>query len=78
MAAISARETFTDAELNAKLAASTADSSPVSMRLFSLNYPEPNTREQLKRVRSHRWIPKDVPVRGFVFDVETDLLREIR
>jgi carbonic anhydrase len=69
--------TFTDDELNAKLAASTGDPSPAPMRFFSFNDPEQNTREQIQKVRSHPWIAKDVPVRGFVFDVETGLLTEI-
>jgi carbonic anhydrase len=70
--------TFTDEELNAKLSASTGDASPAPMRFFSYKDPEENTREQIKKVRSHPWIAKDVPVRGFIFDVETGLLREVR
>jgi carbonic anhydrase len=70
--------TFTDDELNAKLSASTGDASPAPMRFFSYKDPEENTREQIKRVRSHPWIAKDVPVRGFIFDVETGLLREVK
>ena len=70
--------TFTDNELNAKLAASTGDSSPVPMRFFSYKDPEQNAREQIEKVRSHPWIAKDVPVRGFVFDVATGLLREVK
>jgi carbonic anhydrase len=69
--------TFTDEELNAKLAGSTGDASPAPMRFFSYKDPEENTIEQIKKVRSHPWIAKDIPVRGFVFDVETGLLREI-
>ncbi len=70
--------TFTDDELNARLAASTGDSSPAPMRFFSFKDPDQNTREQIKKVRSHPWIAKDVPVRGFVFDMETGLLREVQ
>ena len=69
--------TFTDDELNAKLSASTGDASPAPMRFFSYKDPEENTREQIKKVRSHPWIAKDVPVRGFIFDVETGLLEEV-
>src|SRR3954470_9406576 len=69
--------TFTDDELNARLAASTGDSSPVPMRFFSCRDPEQNTREQIRKVRGHPWISKEVPVRGFVFDMHTGLLREI-
>jgi carbonic anhydrase len=70
--------TFTDEEMNAKLSASTGDASPAPMRFFSYKDPEENTREQIKKIRSHPWISKDVPVRGFIFDVETGLLREVQ
>jgi len=70
--------TFTDAELNAKLSAATGDASPAPMRFFSYKDPEQNTREQIKHVRSHPWIAKEVPVRGFIFDGETGLLREVQ
>ncbi len=69
--------TFTDDELNAKLTALTGDASPAPMRLFSFKDPEQNTRQQIEMVRSHPWIAKDVPVRGFIFDVETGLIREV-
>jgi len=70
--------TFTDEELNAKLSASTGDASPAPMRFFSFKDPEENTREQIKTVRSHPWIAKDVPVRGLISDVDTGLLREVQ
>ena len=70
--------TFTDDELNSKLSASTGDASPAPMRFFSYKDPEQNTREQIKKVRSHPWIAKDISVRGFIFDVETGLLREVQ
>ena len=69
--------TFTDAELNAKLSSSTGDASPAPMRFFSYKDPEQNAREQVDKVRSHPWIGKDVPVRGFVFDMATGLLKEV-
>ena len=69
--------TFTDDELNARLSASTGDASPAPMRFFSFNDPEQNTREQIEKVRAHPWIAKDVAVRGFIFDVETGLMREV-
>ena len=69
--------TFTDAELNAKLSKLTGDSTPAPMRFFAFKDPEQHTKEQLKMVRSHPWIAKDVPVRGFVFDVDTGRLREV-
>src|SRR5262249_54089773 len=70
--------TFTDDELNANLSASTGNASPAPMRFFSYKDPEQNTREQIKKVRSHPWIAKEVPVRGFIFDVETGRLRKVK
>ena len=64
--------------MNAKLSASTGDASPAPMRFFSYKDPEENTREQIKKVRSHPWISKDVPVRDFIFDVDTGRLREVK
>lgn len=69
--------TFTDDELNKKLAATTGDSSPVPMRFYAYTDPVQHTREQIHKVRSHPWISKEVPVRGFVFDMETGLLSEV-
>ena len=69
--------TFTDEELNAKLTALTGDASPAPMRFFSYKDPEQNTREQIEKVRSHPWIAKEVPVRGFIFDVATGLITEV-
>jgi carbonic anhydrase len=68
---------FTDAELNEKFSKLTGDSSPAPMSFFAYKDPEQHTKEQIKIIRSHPWISKDVPVRGFVFDVETGRLREV-
>jgi carbonic anhydrase len=70
--------TFTDDELNAKLSDLTGDSSPAPMRFFSYKDPEENTRNQMKIVRAHPWIDKDIPVRGFIFDVETGVITEVQ
>jgi carbonic anhydrase len=70
--------TFTDKELNDQVARETGDATPVPMRLFAFKDPEENTRAQIEKVRSHPWIAKDVPVRGFIFDVDTGRLREVK
>lgn len=69
--------TFTDEELNARLCALTGDATPAPMGFFSYRDPESHTKEQITRVRSHPWIAKDIPVRGFIFDVDTGRLREV-
>ena len=37
-----------------------------------------NVRHQLQKLRTHPWIPDKVTVRGFVYDVATGRLREIK
>jgi carbonic anhydrase len=37
-----------------------------------------NVRHQLQKLRSHPWIPDSVAVRGFVYEVTTGRLREIK
>jgi carbonic anhydrase len=69
--------TFTNGELNAKLSKLTGDGSPVPVHFHSYKDPAEHTKEQIKRVRSHSWIAKEVAVRGFIFDVETGRLREV-
>lgn len=69
--------TFSDEELNGKLSTSTGDSTPAPMHFFSYADPEEHTKEQIAKVRAHPWIAKDIPVRGFIYDVETGRLREV-
>jgi carbonic anhydrase len=38
---------------------------------------EANVKEQMRRLRSHPWIPESVRIRGFVYDVRTGVLNEI-
>ena len=44
---------------------------------YAFQNVEENVRQQLQKLHSHPWIPKKLIVRGFVYDVETGLLREI-
>src|ERR1700674_4187692 len=39
---------------------------------------EENVRHQLQKLRTHPWIPKEVAVRGFVYDLASGRLREIK
>lgn len=39
---------------------------------------EQNVREQVQKLRTHPWLPKMVPVRGFIYDVRTGRLTEVR
>jgi len=37
-----------------------------------------NVRHQLQKLRSHPWIPKQIKIRGFVYDVSSGKLREVK
>jgi carbonic anhydrase len=39
---------------------------------------EENVRHQLQKLRTHPWIPEKMLVRGFVYDVTSGLLREVK
>src|SRR5450432_2120656 len=39
---------------------------------------EENVRHQLQKLRTHPWIPESVAARGFVYDVTSGRLREIK
>jgi carbonic anhydrase len=39
---------------------------------------EQNVRHQLEKLDTHPWIPKSVTVRGFVYDVSSGKLREVK
>jgi len=69
--------TFTDAEFENQLRAETGIATIAPARFFSFVDPVENTKEQIKKARSHPWIAADVPVRGFVFDLGTGLLTEV-
>jgi carbonic anhydrase len=55
--------------------AGTAAISPAFFYAFQ-NIDE-NVRHQLQKLRTHPWVPKEVVVRGFVYDVASGKLREI-
>ena len=38
---------------------------------------EENVRHQIQKLRTHPWIPKELAVRGFVYDVSSGRLREV-
>lgn len=45
---------------------------------YAFQNVEENVRHQLEKLDSHPWIPKSVAVRGFVYDVETGKLHEVK
>ena len=68
---------FTDRELEDRFRRETGQAPIAPARFYSYTDTEANTREQVHKARSHPWIPADVPVRGFVYDVSTGRLSEV-
>jgi carbonic anhydrase len=68
---------FSDSEVEDRLRKETGQAPVTPARFYSFTDVEMNTREQVQKARSHPWIPQDVPVRGFVYDVNTGRLSEV-
>ena len=64
-------------ELKQRLAEKMGTSAGAPAHFHAFDDLEENVREQVRRVKSHPWIPKHIPVRGFVYDVKTGALREV-
>jgi len=69
--------TFKDEELAARLQRETGKTPVVPARFLAFTDLEENVREQIRKVRSHPWIPESLPVRGFIYDVDTGSLTEV-
>lgn len=70
--------TFKDEELRDRLEQQTGTSAVAPAHFHSFSDLEANVRRQIQRVRSHPWVPKEIAVRGFVYDVRTGRLQEVR
>jgi carbonic anhydrase len=70
--------TFTDDELTRKLRDKTGAAAVAPARFFSFRNLEDNVREQIHKIRSHPWIPDHITIRGFIYDVKTGKLQEVR
>jgi len=69
--------TFKDDELRTRLRKKTGTATVAPVHFHAFSDLEENVREQIQRVKSHPWIPKEIAVRGFVYDVKTGRLQEV-
>ncbi len=69
--------TFTDEKLRKNLLKKTHTTTVAPLLFHSFSDIWENVRQQMQKVQSHPWIPTDVPVRGFVYDVKTGSLEEV-
>lgn len=70
--------TFRDEELRRRLEKETGTAVVAPVHFHAFPDLEDNVRRQIERVRSHPWIPKQIPVRGFIYDVQKGKLREVQ
>jgi carbonic anhydrase len=69
--------TFKGEELAAKLQRETGKVPVTPTRFYTFTDLEDNVRQQMRRVRTHPWIPESILLRGFVYDVDTGRLVEM-
>jgi carbonic anhydrase len=69
--------TFKDEDLIGRLEQETGVLAHAPSHFHNFGDVEANLRRQLAKVRAHPWVPKQIPVRGFVYDVATGRLSEI-
>lgn len=69
--------TFTGEELAAKLQQETGTAPVAPARFYTFTNLEENVGQQVRKVRSHPWIPESIPVRGFIYDVDAGRLSEV-
>lgn len=69
--------TFKDEELAARLEGETGKVPIIPARFLAFTDLEKNVREQIRKVRSHPWIPDSLRVGGFIYDVDTGGLVEV-
>ena len=69
--------TFKGEELAAKLQQETGKVPVAPARFYAFTDLEENVRQQMRKVRSHPWIPESISVRGFIYDVDTGRLSEV-
>jgi carbonic anhydrase len=69
--------TFRDEELYTKLQQSTGTAVVTPAHFYAFQDVVENVRQQIQKVKSHPWVPRQVPVRGFIYDVQTGKLTEV-
>jgi carbonic anhydrase len=67
--------TFTDAEFSDRLQRLTGKKTAIPFHAFRDLHD--NVRRQVEKVKAHPWMPADVLVRGFIYDLRTGRLQEV-
>jgi carbonic anhydrase len=65
-------------ELRQRLTEKTGAIASEPAHFYAFDDLEENLRRQMQRVKSHPWIAAQIPVRGFIYDVKTGKLAEVK
>jgi carbonic anhydrase len=68
----------TEQDLRTRIQNRTGTAAVTPAFFYAFQNIEENVRHQLQKLRTHPWIPKTVAIRGFVYDVTSGRLREIK
>lgn len=67
----------TEEDLRSRIQNRTGTAAVAPAFFYAFKNIDENVRHQIQKLRTHPWIPKEVIVRGFVYDVTSGRLREI-
>jgi carbonic anhydrase len=67
-----------EADLRTRIQNRTGTAAVSPAFFYAFQNIEENVRHQLQKLRTHPWIPQSVAVRGFIYDVLTGKLREVK
>jgi len=68
----------TEQELRTRIQNRTGTAAISPAFFFAFQNIEENVRHQIQKLRTHPWIPKEITVRGFIYDVNSGRLREVQ
>jgi carbonic anhydrase len=68
----------TEEDLRARIQTRIGPTAGTDINFYTFQDIDQNVRRQLQKLDTHPWIPKSLTIRGFVYDVTTGLLREIK
>lgn len=65
-------------ELRSRLTEKMGTPAKEPANFYAFDDLEANVRQQVQTIKAHPWIPNHIPVRGFVYDVKTGRLTEVK
>ena len=68
---------FKDEEMRNRLQKATGVNAATPRRFYAFSDLEQNVRAQVQKAKSHPWLPANLTVRGFIYDVKTGKLSEV-